>query len=133
MTNWTAEKIKQNPFAACYEFGKSLGLQKVQDDEYIGLFLKGEFPLFDYGTGLLWVSIKVLPALGQVGYHARIYIGNADDGDYGSWVYSRTESHALKLVEDMVEVFNKKFPKVLPSLEVMNEELVKVGVYVIPE
>ena len=91
---------------------------------------------FDYGRGLMYVTISTSPYCEKVGtpvmFETRVHIGNIDDG---SWeAYSRHYTNAEEcnqLTEKVYQAFVKSEGRdtVLPTEEELNEMLRPLGMW----
>jgi len=132
----TAEIVK-NSFTAISTLSKQFGLRKVDGDdpnitEHIGLFLKGDFELWDYGHGIICGHIKVCPNIHHPDMKERFavyfYFTNADDGSWNAWSFQTTQEEAVALGEELVKFFDQH-PRTLPSHEEINLFLRPLGMY----
>ena len=125
-------------------FDSVLELMKIQEStykikgkpviEYAKLIQKGDCSLYDYNTGFFVVTItthydKLMD--NENGFQTRVYYNTFDDGDFGGW--SKHESYEKTIIRtrDIAAVY--KNLNTLPSDEIMNLILRKLGIQLYPE
>ncbi len=93
------------------------------ENGYGRISCKGNFPLHDYDTGLLYIKVYVLDSC------VRFYVGNYDDGDYGAMSKRMPKHKAIRLVERIKEKILRDL-HTLPDLLTLNRLLSEFGLNV---
>lgn len=104
-----------------WEISKSLGLKEISEFHYEGTLATGKFDqLFDYDTGLLFVSIQSNEGLNI----CPMSISTIDDG-----VWTVEGNLKKEKVKILANEFIEEFGQILPTEEELNKFLQKYGLY----
>tara|TARA_R110000772_G_scaffold249530_2_gene363838 strand:+ start:24966 stop:25385 length:420 start_codon:yes stop_codon:yes gene_type:complete len=127
-------ELLKNRFRYLYDlrdlFQMQSYMKKDGSKRYIRITAKGnDFPLFDYNVGLYSVEIWPCYCCDTGGYSARLYIGNADDGEWEAdgKIFDNIED-CQKVVDKIAEEIIKDMHIILPEEE-LNLALRPYGMY----
>lgn len=98
-------------------------------DGYRKFIQTGNSGMSDYNTGYIHVCIYHI--LNNDGNCVRIFFGTIDDAAYGCWCECKTKEKAVKIVEDIANVFRNMVS--LPSLDEINVLLRNFNCYIVQE
>jgi hypothetical protein len=105
-----------------------LGLKRVDDNSYVGLFSRGDCPVYDYGAGVLCLTWFV-----NYKNELTLYVNSLDDGGATGWGKPEiTGAQARKKLFLVAEQINNKMGKKI-YWETLLAILNRFGVYVVVE
>lgn len=129
----TPEEMAQNPFAACYAFRDMLGFKYTEADPrgplLVGIFAKGDCPVFDYNCGVLCITLFV--AKDNVWPTLRIHINSGDDSGATGWgkeVRGTTPAQARKQMFALRDELERQMGKEI-NWDTFTEVVGKFGIY----
>lgn len=98
------------------------------DRGYAKFIQRGEIEFYDYNRGFFDVDIYAM-CDSQKKWHARIWLGTIDDGDYGGWVEVSTKEEAYALVD---QIAHNVFANMVafPTTDELNKMLEPYGIAV---
>lgn len=127
--------MDRNPYKLLFDIKEAIKVQQIRHEYgygYIRLAARGNFPLFDYECGLLWIKVTVLshlPAENKLGGYIVLFtVGCADDGLWQAWSKYMSQEDAIKLAD---RIAKEAMPDLnpLPTEKAVNECLTKYGMY----
>ena len=112
-----------------WKIQEMLGLEKVSNIRYTGVYSTGDFEgTYDYGAGLLTVSITGYPTKNQDVWSLLFTISTIDDGCWQAYDITPTDNRdgVEKRIEELAKAFMEFNPKTaLPSEKELNDFLMK--------
>jgi hypothetical protein len=125
------QKTKKSSYDTFKELRELMRMESVTSPDgsirlsFSKMVQTGEFELFDYGQGFLFVDIYSM-VVGDGKSFVRVFISTIDDGGWGAWSQSMTLEQANELVVKVKDVFDVV---TLPSEAAINEQLRPFGLY----
>lgn len=89
------------------------------------IVFKGELDFYDYNVGAFFLKAYILKQ--KEGYCVRLWVETWDDGDMGAWGKQESLEEATERLTNLSKIME---PLVcFPKREELNEELIKIGLY----
>lgn len=117
-------------FEVYAELHKLQSLEKITDG-YRKFIQTGKSGMNDYNTGYVHVCVYYIFSTSYNAHCVRVFFGTIDDAAYGCWCECKTKEKAVKIVEDIANVFRNMVS--LPTLDEINVLLRNFNCYIVQE